>query len=71
MVKYCKDCKWSEVFPNEWDQRCLNPIVNSKDSWALSAPRITGTSCRAERDKKWFAECGMSGHRWESKYADV
>lgn len=67
MVKYCKDCKWSSTLPNEWNLRCVNPMVNSKDPWALSAPKISGTSCSAERQIRWFAECGINGNRWEAK----
>lgn len=68
MVKFCKDCAWSAPDKSSaWTLRCKNPKVNAKDNWALSCIDINGTSCTAERDKKWFAACGMSGKQWKRK----
>ena len=65
---FCKDCKWA--IPDgsaSWSLRCINPKVNSKDSWALSSREITrGTDCNRERDRHgWFAACGIKGKQWE------
>jgi len=67
--EFCVECKWSVPEKNsEWALRCLNPKVNAKDTWALSAASIgEGTSCRAEREVEWFAACGMKGKLWEKK----
>jgi hypothetical protein len=67
--KYCTECKWSEPEKNsEWNLRCKNPIVNSKDPWSLAATVIYGgSSCRDERDKYFFAACGIKGKLWEQK----
>jgi hypothetical protein len=45
----------------------MNPIVNRKDSWALSSSRLEGSSARDERSKKWTGKCGMTGRLWEKK----
>lgn len=72
--KYCKDCKWSKWSKPEenynWNLRCVNPVVNSKDSWALSATSISGTNAREQRDRRWysFPACGMAGKLWEEKF---
>jgi len=50
-----------------WNLRCTNPIVNRKDSWALSSSRLEGSSARDERSKKWTGKCGMTGRLWEKK----
>jgi len=66
--KFCKDCKWSE--PEEssnWNLRCKNPIVNSKDSWALAHATFHGSNCRDERERGFFSACGMKGKLWEKK----
>jgi hypothetical protein len=67
-VKYCTDCKWSKPEINsEWNLRCAHPEVNARDPWALSAKVIGGTSCREEREVRWFATCGMKGKLWMAK----
>lgn len=67
-VKFCKDCLYSKSKKGSaWILKCYNPIVNRNDEWALSSADISGTSCREERAKKIFAQCGMSGKLWESK----
>jgi hypothetical protein len=67
-VKLCKDCVWSEPEENSsWVLRCQHPIVNSKDAWALSQAKFTGTACREEREVRWFASCGMKGKLWHPK----
>ena len=66
----CRDCKFSVPEQgSEWNLRCLNPRVNAKDSWALSANgRISGTNCNTERSEKgFFVSCGMKGKLWELK----
>ena len=69
--KFCRECVWSAPEENfSWNLRCDNPTVNSKDPWALSGPKITGTSTREERSLKWyrFPACGMVGKLWEEKF---
>ena len=68
--KYCKDCNWSKPEDNfQWNLRCINPLVNGSDSWALSASAITGTSCQRERELRWYnlGACGITGKQWLSK----
>ena len=66
--KYCVDCKWSKPdLTCSWNLRCANPKVNSTDPWALSATEINGSSCREERESRFFGKCGMSGKLWEMK----
>lgn len=69
--KYCKDCKYSEPErDSNWNLRCMHPIVNSEDAYALSGSvAIRGSSCSMERGKKsiWYSKCGMKGRLWESK----
>ena len=66
--KYCLECKWSKPQEYyEWNLKCVNPYVNAKDSWALAATKIEGSSARDEREKRYFAECGMKGKLWEQK----
>lgn len=63
----CRDCKHSK--PKEgrpWILHCLHPIVISGDNRALaSAQPQSGTSCYRERERRWFAPCGMRGKLWE------
>lgn len=67
-VRYCTECVWSEPEPrSEWNLRCKNPSVNAKDPWALSAKEIHGSSCRDEREVRFFAVCGMKGKLWKAK----
>ena len=63
----CKDCLFSRPEPNStWNLRCIHPIVNAKDPWALSrAETLGGSDCRGERERKWFSPCGMAGKLWE------
>lgn len=65
-VKFCKDCKWSRE-SSYGSMKCINPVLNSKDAWALAYPTFSGTDCRPEREKSWlqFPSCGMSGKLWE------
>lgn len=66
----CKDCRYSKPEEHsEWSLRCTNPLVNAKDPWALTtnSAGIYGTNCRNEREKKWFATCGMKGKLWDVK----
>ena len=67
--KFCKDCRWSVPEPKfEWNLKCLSPYVNADDPWALSHNgHMSGTSCREERSRKWFAVCGIKGRQWEAK----
>jgi hypothetical protein len=65
---FCKDCKFAIPDGNaSWGLRCINPRVNSEDSWALSSMSATrGTDCNTERSKRgWFAVCGIRGKQWE------
>ena len=63
----CRNCLFSRPKPNSiWNLRCVHPIVNAKDVWALSeADPPGGSDCRVERERKWFAPCGMAGKLWE------
>jgi hypothetical protein len=66
---FCRDCKHSRPEErSDWNLKCHNPIVNSKDAWALSSANINGTSCSEERKVFWFAVCGMEGKLWEPKH---
>ena len=63
----CKDCKYSKPEArSEWSLRCLHPAVNARDPWALSGAIVSdqGSSAREERERKWFAACGMRGKLW-------
>lgn len=64
----CKDCKHSRPETNSaWNLKCTHPVVNAKDAWALSRSESPGgTDCRGERERKWFAPCGMRGKLWEA-----
>jgi hypothetical protein len=65
---FCKDCKWAIPDGNaSWNLRCINPKVNSQDSWALASRGQTrGTDCHTERARSsWFAACGIKGKQWE------
>jgi len=67
-LRLCRECKYHMPEPGSpWNLRCLNPIVNRKDSWALSSSRLEGSSARDERSKKWTGKCGMTGRLWEKK----
>jgi hypothetical protein len=63
----CRDCKHSQPEKNSaWMLKCVHPVVNARDPWALSrAEGNNGSDCRGERERKWFAPCGMSGKLWE------
>jgi hypothetical protein len=66
----CKDCKHSNQQKSaEWNLLCAHPVVNAGDPWALSRSSAsdTGSSCREERQRRWFAPCGMGGKLWELK----
>ena len=67
--KFCKDCKWSVEETNAtWNLKCFNPYVNADDPWALSYNgHMAGTSCRTERERKWFAVCGIKGKQFKEK----
>lgn len=70
-VKFCKDCDWSKPeYRSEWCNRCYNPQVVAKNNWALGNncdnEESCGVSCSDERNKKWFAACGMKGKLWVS-----
>lgn len=65
----CRECKYSAVDKTaSWNLRCGHPIVNGSDPWALTATQMDyGSSCKDEREKKFFSRCGMSGKLWEAK----
>jgi len=67
-VKLCRDCKHSMPEPgSEWNLRCMHPVVNSRDAWALSGSKPHGSNAFSERSRSWFAPCGMRGALWEAK----
>lgn len=45
----------------------MNTEVNKHDPWALAGSKGHGSNARDEREKKWFAPCGMKGKLWEPK----
>jgi hypothetical protein len=68
----CRDCK--HQIPEDgskWNSRCTHPIVNAQNEWALANTGGNGTSAnsdaRSERERRWFAPCGMKGKLWEPK----
>jgi hypothetical protein len=67
--KYCKDCKWSITVKDEWNLHCINPAVNGDDPWALAGAKMNGTSCRSQREIRWFAVCGIKGKKFEERKA--
>lgn len=70
-VKLCRDCKHSMPEPGSaWVLRCMHPVVNSGDPWALSSANPHGSSAIDERRKKWIGECGMAGKLWEKSGSD-
>ena len=67
-VKLCRECRHSMPEPvSEWNLRCMNAEVNKRDPWALAGSKAHGSNARDEREKKWFAPCGMKGALWEAK----
>ena len=70
-VKFCKDCKHSQPErDSSWRLRCMNPLINKNDAWALSATTFTGSDCHTERERGWFAKCGMKGKLYEARDSD-
>lgn len=70
--KKCVDCLYSRPGPDSsWELRCHNPVVNSKDKWALATTVSQGTNPLYERDRGgwlfWKKPCGMHGELWEPK----
>ncbi len=67
-VKLCRECKHSMPEPgSEWILRCMHPVVNSRDPWALAGSKPHGSDARTERGRIWAAPCGMRGALWEAK----
>ena len=70
-VKLCRECRHSIPEPGSaWMLRCTHPEVIKRDPWALSGAKYfsnDGSSARDEREKRWFAPCGMKGKLWEAK----
>jgi len=70
-VKLCRECRHSiPETGSEWNLRCMNAEVNKRDSWALAGSKFfadEGSRAQEEREKKWFAPCGMKGKLWEEK----
>lgn len=67
--KLCRDCKWA-LDREEVTVRCVNPVVNAADAYALSCGRecFRGSSATSERMRVgWFAKCGMKGKQWEPR----
>jgi hypothetical protein len=72
-VKLCRDCKYSVPEPHsEWTLRCMHPLVNARDPWALAGSKPHGSCARDEREKTWtlrgLAPCGMRGALWEPNF---
>lgn len=73
-VKFCKDCEWSRNREKDYGAlRCVHPIVNANDYWALANTQETyGSSCSEERKQRgWFTNCGIRGKLWEQKSASA
>lgn len=67
-VKFCRDCKHCIPEPkSEWNLRCMHPVVNADDPWALAGATPHGSNARDERERGWFASCGKRGELWEQK----
>ena len=69
-VRLCRDCKHHiQETASSWKVRCMHPIVNARDPWALTSAQPDGSSAREERSKNWTlrgrAPCGMRGALWE------
>ena len=64
--KLCRDCKWA-LDRKEVTVRCVNPIVNANDAYALSSghDKYRGTLTTNERMRGWFSPCGKTGKQWE------
>ena len=72
LPRLCRDCKHHMPEPRqEWNLRCMHPIVNASDPWALAGASPHGSCAREERQKTWTlrgpAPCGMRGALWEPK----
>lgn len=67
----CRDCKHSMPEPGfDWNLRCMHPVVNAGDHWALSSSKPHGSEARSERERiSLFSPCGMRGKLWEPKAA--
>ena len=64
----CRDCKYSEPEPSaQWNLKCMHPVVNAKDPYALAyGGSMRGSACISERQKSSFlAVCGIKGKKWE------
>lgn len=67
-LRLCRECKYHMPEPgSSWNLRCMNPIVNGEDPWALSSAEPHGSSAKDERSKKWHGKCGMPGRLWKNK----
>lgn len=69
-VKLCRECRHHMPEPrSEWNLRCMHPVVNARDPWALAGAEPHGSSAREERAKTFLtiATCGMRGALWERK----
>jgi hypothetical protein len=71
-VRLCRDCAHSMPEPGfEWNLRCMHPVVNSRDAWALAGAKPHGSNARNERERTWtlrgLAPCGMRGALWAPK----
>lgn len=65
-VKLCHECRMHDTAPHG-EIRCMHPLVNKRDPWALSRPDGAphGSDCRSERSRRWpFGACGMRGALW-------
>jgi hypothetical protein len=64
----CRDCKHCIPEPgSEWTLRCMHPVVNAGDPWALAGAKPHGSGCRDERARVgFFAPCGKPGKLWEA-----
>ena len=67
-VKLCRECRHHMPEPrSEWNLRCMHPVVNARDRWALAGAQPMGSNARDEREKTFLtlAACGMRGALWE------
>lgn len=73
-VKFCKECQHSRSREKDYGAlRCVHPIVNANDYWALAnTAEAYGSSCSDERKQRgWFTNCGIKGKLWEQKIANA
>ena len=68
--RFCVNCKYSKRIEKvSTSLDCTHLKVLAKESWSLGSSLgcTEGVSCPIEREKKFFAACGIKGKLWEEK----